>query len=365
MTTGLESISLVCQTDVMGMNAATWTKAGENLVRHSAGTYYLRAKVAGKPIRESLGVSDLKLAKIKRDARMTELKAEAAARVGSSVTTVREVVILVEKKILDRPNIKPRTVAYYKEMLATLRESLPLDVNGSIWNEQTAREWWKKQAKKLSPQRANNLLMLAKHMGKALVKAGLQKEDPTENLRRVRIPIKELRMPSREQMDQIIESVRSMAKANSEESANKIAFLAYSGMRSGEIKALEWNHIGEKWLTVTGGESGTKNSEIRQVPISGPLQVIIERMDHKGAKGKVFFVRDIHQALTNACARLELPHMRVHDLRHFFATWCIHSGVDIPTVAKWLGHKDKGALVMRVYGHVRDDHSLKAVERLK
>jgi integrase len=31
-----------------------------------------------------------------------------------------------------------------------------------------------------------------------------------------------------------------------------------------------------------------------------------------------------------------------HDLRHLFATRCIESGVDIPTVSRWLGHKDGG-----------------------
>jgi integrase len=46
-----------------------------------------------------------------------------------------------------------------------------------------------------------------------------------------------------------------------------------------------------------------------------------------------------------------------HDLRYLFATRCIESGVDVPTVSRWLGHKDGGALAMRVYGHLRDAHS--------
>jgi len=33
-----------------------------------------------------------------------------------------------------------------------------------------------------------------------------------------------------------------------------------------------------------------------------------------------------------------------HDLRHLFATTCIEAGVDIPTVSRWLGHQDGGAL---------------------
>jgi integrase len=53
-----------------------------------------------------------------------------------------------------------------------------------------------------------------------------------------------------------------------------------------------------------------------------------------------------------------------HDLRHLFATRCIESGVDIPTVSRWLGHKDGGALAMRVYGHLRDAHSADMAKRV-
>ena len=53
-----------------------------------------------------------------------------------------------------------------------------------------------------------------------------------------------------------------------------------------------------------------------------------------------------------------------HDLRHLFATRCIESGVDIPTVAGWLGHKDGGALAMRVYGHLRDNHSVAMAQKV-
>ena len=42
---------------------------------------------------------------------------------------------------------------------------------------------------------------------------------------------------------------------------------------------------------------------------------------------------------------------------HLFATRCIESGVDIPTVSRWLGHKDGGGLAMKVYGHLRNQHS--------
>jgi integrase len=69
--------------------------------------------------------------------------------------------------------------------------------------------------------------------------------------------------------------------------------------------------------------------------------------------------RPIRQGRSATGVRLSVlyPHFTHHDLRHFFATTCIESGVDIPTVSRWLGHKDGGALAMRVYGHLRQEHS--------
>jgi integrase len=46
-----------------------------------------------------------------------------------------------------------------------------------------------------------------------------------------------------------------------------------------------------------------------------------------------------------------------HDLRRLFATRCIESGMDIPNVSRWLGHKDGGALATKTYGHLRNEHS--------
>jgi integrase len=59
-----------------------------------------------------------------------------------------------------------------------------------------------------------------------------------------------------------------------------------------------------------------------------------------------------------------LPQFIHHDLRHFFATTCIEAGVDIPTISRWLGHKDGGALAMKVYGHLRQEHSVIQIRRV-
>jgi hypothetical protein len=40
------------------------------------------------------------------------------------------------------------------------------------------------------------------------------------------------------------------------------------------------------------------------------------------------------------------------------------AGVDFMTIAAWLGHKDGGILVGKVYGHLLDEHRKRAASRL-
>jgi hypothetical protein len=47
-----------------------------------------------------------------------------------------------------------------------------------------------------------------------------------------------------------------------------------------------------------------------------------------------------------------------------FATRCIESGVDIPTVSRWLGYRDGGALAMKTYGHLRREHSIAQAQKV-
>lgn len=51
--------------------------------------------------------------------------------------------------------------------------------------------------------------------------------------------------------------------------------------------------------------------------------------------------------MTNVAAKIGMRRITHHDLRNFFATMCIESGVDIPTVSRWLGHKDVSGKKLR------------------
>ena len=43
-------------------------------------------------------------------------------------------------------------------------------------------------------------------------------------------------------------------------------------------------------------------------------------------------------------------------MRHLFISYCLMGGRDVGAVAKWVGHKDGGKLIMQTYSHLLDSH---------
>lgn len=62
--------------------------------------------------------------------------------------------------------------------------------------------------------------------------------------------------------------------------------------------------------------------------------------------------------------KAELQWVGFHDLRHYFASMAVMSGIDFKTIAEWLGHQDGGMLVGKVYGHLLPEHKQRMAERL-
>src|SRR4029077_17571439 len=79
---------------------------------------------------------------------------------------------------------------------------------------------------------------------------------------------------------------------------------------------------------------------------------------------EVFRVNEAQKAIDSPSRKAGIAPIGHHAFTHLFATICIESGVDIPTVSRWLGHKDGGALAMKRYGHLRQEHSFAMIKRV-
>jgi len=149
------------------------------------------------------------------------------------------------------------------------------------------------------------------------------------------------------------------------------AGLALAGCRIGEAREIQWRDIDfDLGEVVVRGDSITapKNWEMRRVPLIPDARALFQRVQNErsdqGLGAKVFRGGECRKSLDRACKKVGAERLTHHDLRHLFATRCIEFGVDVPTVSRWLGHKDGGALAMRTYGHLRCEHSIAQAKRV-
>jgi integrase len=70
------------------------------------------------------------------------------------------------------------------------------------------------------------------------------------------------------------------------------------------------------------------------------------------------------ESLRLARKKSTLANFSFHDCRHFFISYCVMSGIDYMTIARWVGHKDGGVLIGKVYGHLNNEHTQAQVARL-
>jgi integrase len=348
-----------------------------NLVRHvQSGNYYARFRVGGKLIWKSLKTDRISVAKLRlgdfhKEERQRAAAHKAVARgkmtFGATLETYRE-------RLRSDYSLKERSKTFRAERITALLKSWPdlEQTDVSQISKGDCLAWAARFGKTASPSAFNNTAGTLKLVLDIAVEAGARYDNPAVHIKRKRIRQKLLQLPSQEKFPQLVETIQKADGAWGKKCSALVEFLAYSGCRKGEASRIEGKHCDfEKCeITVLGDPvTGTKNWEIRRVPMIPDMRRLLERMrSERGEKeflgNPLMRVQGCQGAINTACKSLGIARFTHHDLRHLFATRCIESGVDIPTVSRWLGHKDGGALAMKTYGHLRDQHSANMAQKV-
>jgi len=110
-----------------------------------------------------------------------------------------------------------------------------------------------------------------------------------------------------------------------------------SGMRRGEILKLAWSEIDFRNRLVHVIK--TKRNKNRVVPMNNILYRTLQDLrSEANGSWRVYPLKHVQGAFETARTKADLSGLRLHDLRHTFATRLIQSGVDVFTVQKLLGH---------------------------
>ena len=338
-----------------------WVKTPyPNLIRYKpSGNYFGRVRVNGKLIRRSLDTHVLTVAKLKLSDFLQDHR-RLAVNKGQSVNG-EAIIEMFKKEIEDDHNNKPRTKLYKQEVLTALKKSWPELYSTDIAkiNQKDCNEWAARYGKEYSPTRYNGALGIVRRIFEIAVEHGYRVDNPAKVVDRRRVKPKELHLPSQAQFQEMAKHIETSGAGQARDCANLFRFLAFSGLRIDEARHVLWNDVDfEKGLLHA---RITKNGKDRWIPLNSSLRQLLEQMHAERAKESpdktVMQVFECQKSIDRAAKLVGVKRITHHDLRHLFATRCIEAGVDIPTVSRWLGHQDGGALCMKTYGHLRDEHS--------
>lgn len=177
---------------------------------------------------------------------------------------------------------------------------------------------------------------------------------------------------------------------NGKQLRDYLRVLAYAGGREQETLSIRWSHVDWKgkqlWIgappefnasRIAIGKGGTsKNKEARSVDFNPQLEAVLEEMKGRRVPDtswmfpspqrgeKDIRAKSLRGSLVRARKAAGQEKHAFHDLRHLFISYAVMAGIDFMTIARWVGHKDGGILIGKVYGHLADTHRRKMAEKL-
>jgi integrase len=229
----------------------------------------------------------------------------------------------------------------------------------------------------VSERTANLDLLILRNVLNAAVEDGHLRELPKiKMLDEAPSPKRRLLLP--EEFDRLLEGARKACEKNATQLIYYLRFLAFSGAREQEALRVRWADVDLVNERVAIGADGlAKNRESRTVEFNHQLGALLREMHEirppdsswlfpspqRGSRDE--HAKSFRESLKLARKGAGLEWLGFHDLRHYFCSVCVMAGIDFMTIAAWLGHKDGGILVGKVYGHLMDKHRQDAAKRVR
>ena len=169
--------------------------------------------------------------------------------------------------------------------------------------------------------------------------------------------------------------MKALAEHEDQQAADIVRLLLLTGARRGEVLSARWADLdlGEgKWSKPA---SSTKQKEAHEVPLSAPArQLLSEIRERQAGKrhalGKYVFpgtggsghIVEIKKAWRALCRAAGITGLRIHDLRHSYASQLVSGGASLPLIGALLGHASPSTTAR--YAHLHHDPMREAAERV-
>jgi integrase len=339
-----------------------------------AGTklFFVQARAAGQKRRYTIGAYPaMKVAEARDAARamlddmragknpVVERQIRRAAITAGDIT----VAALADKWMEDvvRPKRKPSTIGDYETIIAKRIKPTfgPVPVRTLTWAQVNALH----VSLSKTPRRANYVIGTLRALLNFGERIGVR--PPHTN------PCKGIEFYRERMRERFLSEAEIGAAADAIESAERdgvigphaaagLRLAMFTGARRGEITATRWEHI--DWERKQIRLPDSKLNEPRTILLSDPAVEVLKTVPRTGqfviagAKGKAFTNTSLSRAwmIARAYAGGGLDDVRLHDLRHSYASLAAGRGVSLQMIGKLLGHKVT-ATTQR-YAHLARDH---------
>ncbi|WP_343081444.1 tyrosine-type recombinase/integrase [Ostreiculturibacter nitratireducens] len=139
--------------------------------------------------------------------------------------------------------------------------------------------------------------------------------------------------------------------------------LILTGCRLGEIQTLKWDYITPRHMELPDSKTGA-----RRIPLPQAAREVLDALPRMDGNPYVIagivegqHATDLQRPWRRIRERAGLDDVRIHDLRHTYASMAVSSGMPIQMVGRLLGHSQLQT-TMR-YAHLADDPVLEAAAR--
>jgi integrase len=162
---------------------------------------------------------------------------------------------------------------------------------------------------------------------------------------------------------EIVALGKALAAEADEVGANAVRMLMLTGARRGEVINATWGQFDLEAGVWTRHSAHAKQRREHRVPVSAPALQLLAEMKRKAPKGvewvfpgrgpaKPFYgIQKVWERVRRGAG---LDDVRLHDIRHTYASIMVSAGVSLPMLGALLGHADPGATAR--YAHLYDAH---------
>ncbi|MGF1630200.1 MAG: tyrosine-type recombinase/integrase [Kiloniellaceae bacterium] len=165
-----------------------------------------------------------------------------------------------------------------------------------------------------------------------------------------------------EELKRLLNTIDDLEKAEELERYAAAAFrlLIFTGCRLGEIQTLEWKSVDfAHGCLVLRRHKGDKHGD-KIIPLNPPALQILRGLPREKKNPHVIVGREPEAHLTDlqkpwrkVRGAADLDDVRLHDLRHSFASFAVGAGLSLPIIGALLGHKSLQATAR--YAHLAQD----------